>query len=107
MDEWTVSKEIDISLILAVLICTGGVILTVIKGWLHFHDRITANEAEMMRIHEMNEAAHKNFNKSLETMQKAHDKDWTAINATLETFATRIERAIERLGERLDGKADK
>lgn len=96
MTEWHIDKGIDVSLILTVLACSVTVVISVMRGWMHFHDR----------THDL-EAGQEMFKQEINTLKAMHDRDRDNLTRAFSDFTTRIEAAINRLYDKLDGKADK
>lgn len=96
MDSWHIDKGIDISLIITVVGCAVTVIVAVMRGWIHFHDR--AKDLE---------AGQEMFRQEIATIKSLHDRDREGLTRAFGDFTTRIEAAINRLYDKLDGKADK
>lgn len=96
MGDWYVDKGIDLSLILTVLICTASVLISVVKGWLVLHDRTRDLESSISNIKQENK-----------TLKEWHERDYDVLKTAIDTFAARIEKAIDKLSEKLDAKADK
>ncbi len=96
MGEWYVDKGIDLSLILTVLICTASVLISVIKGWLVLHDRTRDLEGSINNIKQENRR-----------LKEWHERDYEVLKSAIDTFASRIEKAIDKLSEKIDAKADK
>ena len=96
MDEWHVDKGIDLSLTLTVLGCAMTVFWAIVHGWMKSNDR----------AHDM-ESQQEILKQELNIIKNMHDRDRDNLNRAFSEFTNRIEAEINRLYEKLDGKADK
>ncbi len=93
---WRIDKSVDISLISSVFISAVAAILATVKGWMYIHDRIRETEKVQALL-----------GQEIRTIKESHERDLVVFVDQFKSFAERIEKAIDRLSDKLDQKADK